>query len=200
MNHLWVCDSSSLGAHFFKSPASIFSPRLSGENPDRNPSSSSPCRHMCRSMTPNSSRWPSRACAPSPGLCRRTLWTSAWRGCWRNRRRWTPRATLIPNPSTRPSKWPHRFTFSIFHQHPLGWIEWNKCICCQWICIVTSFNTFLDFAASPCLKNLSTLPTNMQSIPMTSGPRRRSVQVLFSWWFLIYFLFKCSLHLVQTGN
>ena len=36
---------------------------------------------------------------------------------------------------------------------------------------------YIYFSASPFLKNLITLPTNMQSIPMTSGPQRRSVPV-----------------------
>lgn len=37
----------------------------------------------------------------------------------------------------------------------------------------------LHSPVSPFLKNLSTLPTNMQSIPMTSGPQTRSVPLWF---------------------
>lgn len=44
---------------------------------------------------------------------------------------------------------------------------------------------YLPFPASPFLKNLSTLPTNMQSIPTTSGLQRRLVHVVSVFSFLL---------------
>lgn len=48
------------------------------------------------------------------------------------------------------------------------------------------FEYYVHFPVSPFLKNSSTLPTNMQSIPMTGGPRRRWVPVfVFSGFFFL---------------